>query len=217
MGDWLSWVAGQDPKETTPKRKQYGVRCGVVSSNIDLLQQGMVLVRLPDLGIEVWSRLCALGAGSNTGLFFPPNEGDEVLIAFDLHDPSSSYVLGGLWGTLATPPIPKVPLAETTTRVIRTGVTEALGHQIVFDDLKQSLTITTSTQQKVAIDPSSIEISTNGGTLSIKLDLTQQAITISAPLSISLVSQGEVNISGAKVSISGTTTTSITGGLVTIN
>jgi uncharacterized protein involved in type VI secretion and phage assembly len=217
MASWLNWIAGISPQEGISHKPGFGIRSGVVSSNIDLLKQGKVLVRLPDLGMEVWARLCAPGAGSNKGLFFAPNIGDEVLLAFDLHHPSSSYVLGGLWGTRATPPVSAVPLSETTTRVFRTGVTSALGHQVEFDDLKQSITITTSTKQKVAIDPTSIEVSTTGGTLSVKLDLTQQSVSITAPLSISLQSQGEIKLSATSITINGTATTSIKGGIVTIN
>ena len=219
---WLNWLAGHSPQEGSGKQTGYGIRSGVVSSNIDLLKQGKVLVRLPDLGIEVWARLCAPGAGASTGLFFAPNIGDEVLLAFDLHHPSSSYVLGGLWGTRKTPPVSN-PVLSASTRVFQTGVAPSpgvpplLSHQVEFDDLKQSLTITTSTKQKIAIDPTSIEVSTTGGTVSIKMDLKKQSVTISAPLSISLESKGEIKLSATSITIDGKIMTTITGGKVFIN
>jgi phage baseplate assembly protein gpV len=204
-------------KDGDTKRPGFAIRTGVVIFNCDLLHQGKVLVRLPDLGTEVWARLSAPGAGSNTGLFHAPNADDEVLIALDQNDPSNCFLLGGLWSTKSSPPISKVPSSEMTKRVFRSGVTSAVGHQVEFDDALQSITITSSTQQKVAISPTAIEVSTTGGTVSIKLNLTDQSVKISAPLSISLEAQGEIKLSAAKVSINGTVQTDIKGGLVTIN
>lgn len=192
------------------------IRTGVVINNCDGLMQGKVLVRIPDLGIEVFARLSASGAGANTGLFDVPRPDDEVLLALDQNDPTNAFVLGGLWSTRSSPPV-SAPTDQFHKRIFRTGMTSALGHEVEFDDLDQSLTITTSTEQKVVLAPDSIEVSTTGGTLSIKLDLVTQSISIKAPQSISLEAVGEINLKAGRVSINGTLQTDIQGQLITIN
>jgi hypothetical protein len=100
------------------------------------------------------------------------------------------------------PPI-TIPTEFLTKRVIKTGVAGGLGHEVEFDDLLQSVTITTSTKQKIAIDPTAIEISTTGGSVSVKLDLTSQTLSIQAPLKIEMKAS-QISLEGLTVDIKGT-------------
>jgi uncharacterized protein involved in type VI secretion and phage assembly len=189
---------------------------GVVSSNIDALAQGKVLVRLPSLDIEVWGRLSALGGGPSHGFFHPPNTGDEVLVALDQANPAQAYVLGGLWSTRDRPPV-DTPVENLFKRMYRTGLADSpLGHEVEFNDAEQSVSITTSTKQKIVMNPEKIEISTSGGTVSITLNLTEQSVSIQGVVKIELSAEGEINLSAAKVSIEGTIQTDIKGGMVSI-
>jgi uncharacterized protein involved in type VI secretion and phage assembly len=207
----------QAAREEQRPRPAISILTGVVVNNLDLLGQGKVLVRIPSIDQEVWARLTALGAGPNTGFFHPPNPDDEVLVALDQGSPQQAYVLGGLWSTLDRPPV-SVPIVNQTKRMFRTGLPKSpLGHEIEFDDLAQSVTITTSTKQKIALEPTKIEISTTGGTVSITLDLAQQAIAIKGVLSIDLSAEGQISLSAAKISIKGDLQTEIQGGMVSIN
>ena len=104
---------------------------------------------------------------------------------FQKNDERDAYVLGGLWSTIARPPL-ALPTDFIIKRVIKTGKAAGFGHEIEFDDLLQSITITSSTQQKVTIDPTMIELSTTGGSVSLKLDLISQTVSITAPLKIEL-------------------------------
>jgi translation initiation factor IF-2 len=70
--------------------------------------------------------------------------------------------------------------------VLKTGAIEGLGHEIEFDDLKQSVSIKTSTEQKIVMDPQKIELSNLAGTVTITLDSVAQSIKISALTKISL-------------------------------
>jgi uncharacterized protein involved in type VI secretion and phage assembly len=209
----INWAAkGNEPKRPTTT----GIHVGFVTNNCDLLHQGKVLVRIPSLDQEVWARLSAPGGGSGTGYFHPPNLDDEVMIALDQNEPGNSFVLGGVWGTSATPPSDS-PSPIPTQRVIKSGLTAALGHSIVFDDLAQSITITTSLQHKIVMDETSIKLSTVGGTVSLTLDLASQSVSITAPASISLTSQAEIKLQAATISIMGTGQVTIQGGMVMIN
>jgi uncharacterized protein involved in type VI secretion and phage assembly len=131
---------------------------GTVSNNCDLIKQGKVLVRIPSLDQEVWARMASPGAGSGAGFFYVPRRDDEVLVALVGNDASDAFIIGGLWSTQDSPPVSD-PIQATTKRVIKTGVTSGVGHEVEFDDLSQSITITTSTKQQITLDPQKIEIS----------------------------------------------------------
>jgi uncharacterized protein involved in type VI secretion and phage assembly len=204
-------------EQSKPARPETSIRTGVVLNNCDLLMQGKILVRIPSLGQEVWARMSSLGAGPNTGFFHAPNIDDEVLVALDPNDPNHAFLLGGLWSTTERPPT-SIPTDQFTKRIFRTGLPKApLAHEIELDDAKQSITITTSTKQKIAMDPTKIELSTTGGQVSITLDMKTQSVAIKGVLSIDLRAKGEISLKAAKVSINGTVQTDIKGGMVTIN
>jgi hypothetical protein len=61
----------------------------------------------------------------------------------------------------------------------------------------QSIKITTSTKQKITIDPLSIKIENSAGTLSITMDNKTQSISVKAPKTI--------NLEAAEVSINALT------------
>ena len=109
--------------------------------------------------------------------------------------------------------------------MIRTGTVAAplVGHEVEFDDLTQTITITSSTQQKVTLSPVGIEVATTAGTAKVALD-TLGNITIQAALSISLkapkitIQGGVVEIKSAGVTnIKATGACNIQGRVVKIN
>ena len=207
----------QGAKEGGRQRPSTSIVTGIVLNNCDLLGQGKVLVRIPAIDREVWARLAAIGAGSGTGFFHPPNPDDEVLVALDHNSPTQAYVIGGLWNTIDRPPV-DLPVENTFKRTFKTGLPKAgIGHVIEFDDAEQSITIKTSTGQTIAMDPKSITISTTLGASSVKLDLSTQTVSISSLVNIELKAQGEISLTAAKVSINGTIQTDIKGTMVTIN
>ena len=111
----------------------------------------------------------------------------------------------------------ELPTDVMTRRVIRTGLTEATGHEVEFDDALQSITITTSTEQKITLDPEKIEVSTTSGSVKITLDLSTQSVAIEAPNEIKLKALKSIKLEAAKIDIQGTDTTTIKGGMVNIN
>jgi phage baseplate assembly protein gpV len=199
------------------QRPKTSILTGIVTNNLDALAQGKVLVRLPAVDQEVWARLTGLGGGPGTGFFHAPNIDDEVLVALNQDNVNDAFVLGGLWSTLDRPPV-DVPGEALFKRVYKTGLPKVpLGHTVEFDDAEQSVTITTSTEQKITLDPTKIELSTTGGLVAITLDVLTQSISIKGLLSIELKAEGEISLSAAKVSINGEILTDIKGGMVTIN
>lgn len=196
---------------------------GVVTNNLDFLGLGRVKVRIPSRpSFEPWARLVGVGGSASRGFLWSPQIDDEVLVAFAENDLTSAFVLGGLWSLVNRPPV-SVPTDFLTKRVLKTGLTEALGHEIELDDAEQSVTITTSTKQKVTLDPTKIEMTNLAGTVTITLDNTKQSVTISAVNKIELTSAtieftaAKIDMTAAQVSITSTGPCSVTGLPIKLN
>jgi uncharacterized protein involved in type VI secretion and phage assembly len=190
----------------TDDRRIYGVAVAEVISNLDATGLGRVQLRLPWLpGFEPWARVAVLMAGSSRGTYFIPQVGDEVLIAFNHGDVREPYVVGCLWNNSDRPPA-QLTTDPVSKRIIRTP----LGHEIEFDDLSQSITITSTTQQKITIDPAKIEVATAGDTASLSLD-TAGNVTLQAALSLTLKATS-ISIEGSLVEIKSSASTTINGG-----
>jgi uncharacterized protein involved in type VI secretion and phage assembly len=201
----------------------YSISPGIVTNNFDLLAEGRVQVRLPSLpAFEPWARLAAIGAGSSRGFLWVPEIDDEVLVAFNQNDERDAYVLGGLWSTVARPPV-TVPTDLLIKRVIKTGKSDGLGHEVELDDALQSVTIKTSTGQSITMDPLQIELTNQAGTLTIKMDNAAQTISVDAALKIEIKStqitlQGtQLELKGGTINIQSTGPCSIQGAPVKIN
>ena len=188
-------------------RRIYGVAVGQVINNIDSTGLGRVQLQLPWLpGYEPWARVAVLMAGTLRGTYFIPQVGDEVLVAFNHGDIREPYVVGSLWNGTDRP-----PSLATTDPITKRLIRSPLGHQIEIDDALQSVTITTNTQQKVSLDPAQIEVSTTGGTASIKLDVAGN-VTIQGAVSISLKAPN-ITIEAAALDLKGSASATLNGGL----
>lgn len=161
------------------KKDQYSIAPGIVENNRDLLSEGRVQVRIPSRpAFSPWARLLGLGAGAGKGFFWVPQLKDEVLVAFNQNDERDAYILGGLWSMIQRPPV-SVPVVDPLRkRVIKTGLIGGTGHEIEFDDALQSITITSSTRQKISINPKSIEINAALNTMTITLSILPPCISI---------------------------------------
>ncbi|HSE38213.1 MAG TPA: phage baseplate assembly protein V [Blastocatellia bacterium] len=202
--EFMEWVAGAETEGKRKKGVGYSITPGIVTNNCDLLAEGRVLVRIPSLpAIDVFARLSAAGAGSSRGFLWVPEVDDEVLVAFNQEDERDAFLLGGLWSTIERPPL-LAPPEFVLKRVIKTGKTGGLGHEVEFDDALQSITITSSTKQKITIDPLTIELKNTAGTLSIKMDNTSQTISITAAAKLELKAP-QIKIEGVNVEIKGAT------------
>jgi uncharacterized protein involved in type VI secretion and phage assembly len=216
----LDQVANPD---TGQRSSGFAIAAGIVTNNIDLIGEGRVQVKVPTRpSFEPWARLPSLGGSEGRGFMWVPAIGDEVLVAFADDDTSSAYVLGGLWSTLNAPPL-RLPTDTLSKKVIRTGLTAALGHSIEFDDAQQSVTITTSTDQKISLDPLAIKLTNLAGTVSITMDNTAQKISLSAVSEIEMtalkitMTAPTISMSGTQVSITAAGPCSVTGLPIKLN
>jgi uncharacterized protein involved in type VI secretion and phage assembly len=202
--EFLQWVAGTRQESNGARGHGYSITPGIVKNNLDLIAEGRVQVRIPALpAFEPWARLAAAGGGSSRGFLWVPEIDDEVLVAFNQNDERDAYILGGLWSTLARPPV-TLPTDFLIKRVIKTGKAGGIGHEVEFDDALQSITITTSTEQKVTIDPLKIELKNTAGSLTIKMDNASQTISIDAALKIELKAT-QISLQGTQIELKGAT------------
>jgi uncharacterized protein involved in type VI secretion and phage assembly len=201
----------------------FAIAPGVVTNNLDFLGQARVQVKIPSRpSFEPWARVSAVGASSSRGFVWIPQIDDEVLVAFAENDLSSAYILGGLWSTMNRPPL-SLPTDFLIKKVIKTGATEALGHEMEFDDAKQSISIKTSTDQKITMDPLKIEITNLAGTVSITLDNTSQAVKIVGAQKIEFQAASiemkavKIDMNAAQVSINSTGPCNVMGLPIKLN
>jgi uncharacterized protein involved in type VI secretion and phage assembly len=162
--------------------------------------------------------VAVLAAGNNRGTYIIPQVDDEVLVAFEHGDITAPYVIGSLWNWLDRPPA-VAPTDAMTKQIIRTRQ----GHEIVFDDLTQTITITSSLQHKVTLDESKIAVAAAGGGATLTLNASGE-ITLRANRSIDLDAP-TITIQGQTIELEAQASASLNGGgrceiqasLVTIN
>lgn len=202
--DFLSSTKEED------EQKIYGVALAKVINNVDITGETRVQLELPWLpGFNPWARIATPTGGLARGFFFIPQINDEVLVAFNQGDVREPFVVGSLWNRIDRSPA-LLPSDTINKRIIRTP----LGQEIVFDELKSSVTITNTNQQTLSLDPIQAELS--AGTVppmlkaSISLDIKGNVtihgttgITLKAPL---------IQIEGDIVNIKGSASTTVEGG-----
>jgi uncharacterized protein involved in type VI secretion and phage assembly len=182
-GEAVSFGVTQEFKAREPEKKIYGVTVATVLNNIDCNGGARVQLQLPWLpGFTPWARLSNQMAGMGRGSYFVPQIGEEVLVSFNQGDVREPYVLGTLWNTLDTPPA-DAPTDAISKRKIRTP----LGHELEFDDAKQSVTLINNMQSSVTLTPEKAELSTPLATVTVGKagDVTITAktkITLDAPV-----------------------------------
>lgn len=219
MGDLIDVAAREMVRED---KRIYGVALAEVVSNMDTTGLGRVQLKLPWLpGYQPWARVAAFSAGSGQGGYFIPQEHDEVLVAFNQGDVRDPYVIGSLWNGHDKPPY-QGTLDPAQKRVVRSPA----GHEVLLDDLKKSISITTATGQKITLTPEQIELAAGDDKAGAKITLlssgtvTIEATTkvqIKAP-TISVNATGSLDLKGsASATLDGGSTCTVKGTMVNIN
>lgn len=177
-----------------------GLQIGVVAA----FQQDSETARKKELRVKVilpavdnkassavWARLAALDAGPNRGIYFRPEEGDEVIVGFLYDDPRHPVILGSLWGTKNNAPS---SIAPPSAKNEERAIISKKGTRVHFiDGDKPSLVISTAGGNTITIDDSEGICLMDQNDHSIKMD--SNGITIDA-------GSHNVTIKGAKVDVS---------------
>jgi phage baseplate assembly protein V len=183
-----------------------GVAVAEVVTNLDPTNLGRVKLRLPWLpDVEPWARVASAAAGPDRGFYFLPQPDEEVLVAFANGDVREPYVVGSLWNGLDRPPA-KAPTDPVTRRLLRTPA----GHLFEFDDAAQTVTVETSTGQRLVLTPEKIELTTAGGSARLSLE-TNGTVTVKG-LKIDLDALQSVTLGGLTVEVKGSAGVKVNGG-----
>ncbi len=219
-----------------------GVVTGLVTNLDDPEAMGRVKVKYAWLGdIESnWVRLAAPSAGNGRGIYYTPEVNDEVLLAFEHGDVHHPYIIGALWNGSDKPPADKADAiggGKVNQRVIKSRS----GHVIILDDTSGSekIIIRDKADNEIEIDSSGKNLTIKVGndiiiesqgkfsqksasegsiesqsSLSIK---SQSNLSIKSMSNLTLEATGQLNIKGNMVSVNGTATTEIKGGIIKLN
>jgi phage protein D/phage baseplate assembly protein gpV len=173
----------EEPSPNEPQRF-YGVVLGTVLDNHELgsgeVPIGRVQVSYPGLSEDIssgWAPCVRPMAGNGTGFYALPENGEQVLVAFEHGNLARPYVLGSLWSAEAQPPLDNSD-GRNTKQVIKSRA----GHMITFDD--------TAGRGQLLIE--------DGRGSSIVLDATNGSITINAKNNLTISAGGTVTLQAGR-------------------
>lgn len=192
-----------------------GVAVAVVRENKDDTGMARVKVSYPwhdSAQQSYWARVVAPMAGKQRGIYFVPEVGDEVLVAFDRGDVRFPYVIGALWNG-----VDKAPLDNADGKNDVRQIRSRKDHKLTFDDGAQPsvqlefqdgrrLTFTKDVVELVDKQGNSLTFKSAGGEVTLE---AAKKLTLKAP-------QILIEASGAAEVKSGATLT-LKGTLVSIN
>jgi uncharacterized protein involved in type VI secretion and phage assembly len=179
-----------------------GVVPAKVSRNDDPEGLGRVKLNLPWRGKDFeteWVRVVAPMAGGDRGIFFLPEVGDEVLVAFDRDDIRYPYVLGALWSRTDAPS-EKNSDGKNDVRIIKTRK----GHIVKFDDGAQGSILIQLDDGRKKIEITDDGIVIDDGANKIALDAKAGSVSVEAKQSLSL--------KAPRITIEATTSLDLKGG-----
>ncbi|MFZ5926518.1 MAG: type VI secretion system Vgr family protein [Acidobacteriota bacterium] len=149
----LSAPAPPQPAAPPISGRNFGVYVARVLDNVDPIDAARVKVQFPwETGDSEsnWAPVAMPHAGAGRGLYFIPEIGDEVLVAFEQGDPSRPIVLGSLWNGNDSPPNEGLHGDEQGNNDIKRIVTKS-GNRFVMDDMDGKETIVVATPEHIRI------------------------------------------------------------------
>ena len=198
----------------------YGIVTGLVKEIYDASHPGMVKVEMfmtdGTLNVTDWIRVIVPYGGKDKGMYFLPDVGDEVAIAFERGDIEKPYIIGCLWNAN----VDKIPENTVTEKNTIKKLKTRGGHEVIFDDTekKEKIEIITPKKSKISMDDenSLITISAVGdkGENILKLDSKNGVVTITGKEKIVLDAGGtkitidgmgkKIDIEGQNINLKGT-------------
>lgn len=202
--------------ESDREGRFYGVTIAEVTNNKDEEGLGRVKVKFPwlsDTDESFWARILTPMTGKEYGMYFLPEVGDEVLVAFEHGMIEFPYILGGLWNGKDKPPDTnsdgknnKRVIKSRSGNIIRLDDTEGEEKIEVIDKSgKNSIVISTKDNKITIAADADITIQSSQGKLKLSgkgIEIDSQAeIKISASQNMDLKAGSQLNIKGNIVNI----------------
>lgn len=177
-----------------------GIVTGIVKEIYDEKFPGMIKAEIfmtdGTINVTDWIRVIVPYGGANRGMYFLPEVGDEVAIAFERGDIERPYVIGCLWNSIDTIPEGAVNKDNYIKKIKTKG-----GHELIFDDTDKKGKIDIITVNKMTIsmedENNCILIKADEDSNTIKIDSKNGEVTIKANKKINL------DANGTKISVNG--------------
>lgn len=159
---------------------------------------------------QLWARMTTMYATNESGSFFLPEPGDEVVIAFMNQDPGHPVILGSLYGSKHKPPFEYEAKNEKKAIVTQSKLA------IEFDEEKKIITLHTPGKNQIEINDegksiklldqnkNEIVMDSNGISLSSAKDIKLQAkgnISLDATAKVNLSAKSDISVEGTNVKI----------------
>jgi type VI secretion system secreted protein VgrG len=167
--------------------------------------------------ISPWIRVASPYTGADKGIYFTPEVGDFVLVAFEQNNPEKPYVLTGMYHGSAKP---EISHAKNDFKGIKTRG----GNNILFGDKGGSETITMHSPQHIKLHAvTSVHISTDsGGTIDLSaangtITLKSKTINVEATEVVNIKGANQVNIGSKAIDLNGSDTIHEASKAITIN
>jgi uncharacterized protein involved in type VI secretion and phage assembly len=162
-----------------------GVVTAIVKNLDDPAGQGRIEVQFPWLSDSLrssWAPVAAPLAGKQRGVFFMPEIGDEVLVAFEHGSFDHPFIVGYLWNGVDTP-----PETELKNRVIKTPG----GHTLRFEDGDggKKVILKSSNGHQIILDDAgtTVVVQLKGGG---SINMTQDSLVLQHGHTITITAQG---------------------------
>ncbi len=191
-----------------------GVMPAIVTSIDDPEKLGRVKVKLLNRDTSEdetgFIRVMTPMTGKQWGMFFFPEVGDEVLVAFSGGDVSRPYVLGSLWNQQYKPPA-EIKDKKNDLRKIKTRS----GHELTFSDEsgKESIEIITPKKLTVKLDDEKLVITIKDRESDniVKIDSKNGLVTIEGKNKVNVASgNSKIVLDGSANSVTIESSQSIT-------
>lgn len=201
-----------------------GAVIGLVTDTDDPEKLGRVKVLFPWMSENDstnWARVIGIGAGPDAGLFVMPDVDDEVVVVFEHGDFNRPFVIGGLWSGQNQPPAETSSAGSGENPLVRV-MRSRRGHSIAVYDNQEKIEIKTDGGHTITLDDREqcVTIASEGQfKVTVKQDITiegQADIKISAAGSLSLESNGNMDIKANQLNLEGSVQTTLKGGMVSV-
>lgn len=179
----------------------------------DISKECRIQVELPWMDGEkklLWARLSSVYATNQSGIFFLPEIGNEVVVGFINNNPNYPIVLGGMYGSKHTPPFGYEAKNNIKAIVTRSKMSVEFDEEkkiitiqtpakntIVMSDEGKSISVTDQNKNKMVMDSNGIELSS-----SKNIKLTAKGnIALNAAGKVSIDAKSDVDINGTNVKV----------------
>lgn len=167
-------------------KRHWGKYRGTVIDNVDPLQQGRLLVSVPDILITGWAMPCVPLTDVLMGTFTRPRIGANLWIEFERGDPDKPIWVGCYWNIAETPLLAKAANAVPPTNSVITLETATSG--ISISDVPVPL----------GTPPGTVIIRAGEGAVCISL--TPASVTITAP-TVNIVAEAAFTVTAPNFTV----------------